>query len=70
MAWDKIGTPARDASLSVFARKVDQYGSNSLIRASKIQLAQELGVQLRDLRVLESTLACAYPSAVSAGKKL
>ena len=64
MAWDKIGTPARDASLSVFARKVDQYGSNSLIRASKIQLAQELGVQLRDLRVLDPTSACAYPSAL------
>ena len=64
MVWDKIATPARDASLYVLARKVDQHGSNSLIRADKIQLAQELGVQLRDLRVLDPTLACSYPSAL------
>lgn len=64
MSWDRNATSGKDASLYVFARKIDQYGSNSLIRADKIQLTQQLGVQLRDLRVLDPSLACAHPSAL------
>ncbi len=52
------------ASLYVFARKIDQFGSSSLIHEEKSQLTQQLGVHLRDLRVLDSSLACSYPSAL------
>lgn len=58
MSWDE------DTSLYVFARKIDKYGSNSLIHTDKLQLTQQLGVQLRDLRVLDSSLTCSYPSAL------
>lgn len=66
MLWDTNATPTpgKDASLYVFARKIDQYGSNSLVRADKMQLTQQLGLQLRDLRVLDPSLACSYPSAL------
>lgn len=52
------------ASLYVFARKIDQFGSSSLIHEEKSKLTQQLGVHLRDLRVLDSSLACSYPSAL------
>lgn len=52
------------ASLYVFARKIDQFGSSSLIHEETSQLAQKLGVHLRDLRVLNSSLACSYPSGL------
>lgn len=58
MVWDM------ETSLYVSARKIDQYGVDNLIYADKIQLTQQLGVQLRDLRVLEPSLACSYPSAL------
>ena len=46
----------------VFARKIDQFGSSSLIHEETSELTQQLGVHLRDLRVLDSSLACSYPS--------
>lgn len=52
------------APLYVFARKIDQFGSSSLIHEEKSQLTQQLGVHLRDLRVLDPSLACTYPSAL------
>jgi magnesium transporter len=52
------------ASLFSVARKIDRYGSSSFIHAEKIELTQQLGVQLRDLRVLDPFLACSCPSAV------
>lgn len=46
--------------------KVDQDGSSSIIQAEKNELTQRLGVQLRDLRVLDPLLAASYPSAILA----
>ena len=44
--------------------KVDQDGISSIIQAEKNELTQQLGVQLRDLRVLDPYLAASYPSAI------
>ena len=46
--------------------KVDKDGSSSIIQAEKNELTQRLGVQLRDLRVLDPLLAASYPSAILA----
>ena len=46
--------------------KVDKDGSSSIIQAEKNELTQGLGVQLRDLRVLDPLLAASYPSAILA----
>ena len=46
--------------------KVDKDGSSSIIQAEKNELTQQLGVQLRDLRVLDPLLAASYPSAILA----
>lgn len=56
-------------ALYVAARKwvkVDQDGSSSIIQAEKHELTHRLGVQLRDLRVLDPLLAASYPSAILA----
>ncbi|KAL3154512.1 hypothetical protein ABBQ32_013974 [Trebouxia sp. C0010 RCD-2024] len=56
-------------ALYVAARKwvkVDQDGSSSIIQAEKNELTHRLGVQLRDLRVLDPLLAASYPSAILA----
>ena len=53
-----------NASFYVLARKIDQFGSSSLLHAEKAQLTQQLGVHLRDLRVLDSSLPCSCPSAL------
>lgn len=44
--------------------KIDQDGISSIIQAEKNELTQQLGVQLRDLRVLDPYLAASYPSAI------
>ena len=44
--------------------KVDQNGASSIIQAEKNELTHQLGVQLRDLRVLDPFLAASYPSAI------
>ena len=44
--------------------KVDNAGNSSIIQAEKNELTQQLGVQLRDLRVLDPYLAASYPSAI------
>lgn len=44
--------------------KVDHAGNSSIIQAEKNELTQQLGVQLRDLRVLDPYLAASYPSAI------
>ena len=44
--------------------KVDKAGNSSIIQAEKNELTQQLGVQLRDLRVLDPFLAASYPSAI------
>ena len=44
--------------------KVDRNGTSSIIQAEKNELTQKLGVQLRDLRVLDPYLAASYPSAI------
>lgn len=46
--------------------KVEQDGSSSIIQAEKNELTHRLGVQLRDLRVLDPLLAASYPSAILA----
>ncbi len=44
--------------------KVDRNGTSSIIQAEKNELTHQLGVQLRDLRVLDPYLAASYPSAI------
>lgn len=44
--------------------KVDKSGTSSIIQAEKNELTHQLGVQLRDLRVLDPYLAASYPSAI------
>ena len=44
--------------------KVDKRGTSSIIQAEKNELTHQLGVQLRDLRVLDPYLAASYPSAI------
>lgn len=44
--------------------KVDKSGASSIIQAEKNELTHQLGVQLRDLRVLDPYLAASYPSAI------
>lgn len=63
----KPGPDRKKAPLYIAARKwvkVDQDGVSSIIQAEKNELTQQLGVQLRDLRVLDPYLAASYPSAI------
>lgn len=63
------GDRRKVGALYVAARKwvkVDQDGSSSIIQAEKNELTHKLGVQLRDLRVLDPLLAASYPSAILA----
>jgi magnesium transporter len=43
---------------------IDTEGSTSMVSLNKQQLTQTLGVQLRDLRLLDPKLATSYPSAI------
>jgi len=43
---------------------IDTEGSTSMVSLNKHQLTQTLGVQLRDLRLLDPKLATSYPSAI------
>ena len=43
---------------------IDSEGSTSMVSLNKTQLTQILGVQLRDLRLLDPKLATSYPSAI------
>ena len=65
----KPGADRRKGPLYISARKwvkVDKDGSSSIIQAEKNELTHRLGVQLRDLRVLDPLLAASYPSAILA----
>lgn len=43
---------------------MDMDGTTSMVTLNKTQLTQTLGVQLRDLRLLDPKLATSYPSAI------
>jgi len=43
---------------------IDTEGSTSMVTLNKHQLTQTLGIQLRDLRLLDPKLATSYPSAI------
>ena len=44
--------------------KIDQNGETSMIQADKYKLTHKLGVQGRDLRIMDPSLATTYPSAI------
>ncbi len=66
---DKLrpGKPDKRKQASVSVRnwlRIDQDGNTSMIQADKYKLAHKLGVQVRDLRILDPALASTYPSAI------
>lgn len=44
--------------------KVDQTGEATVIQADKNRITHKLGVQARDLRIMDPNLATSYPSAI------
>ena len=44
--------------------RLDQHGETSMIQADKWKLTHKLGVQGRDLRIMDPSLATSYPSAI------
>ncbi|KAL3154514.1 hypothetical protein ABBQ32_013975 [Trebouxia sp. C0010 RCD-2024] len=44
--------------------KIEASGSTSIMQADKISITQELGIQVRDLRLLDPAMATSYPSAI------
>jgi hypothetical protein len=44
--------------------KIDQNGETCMIQADKYKLTHKLGVQGRDLRIMDPSLATTYPSAI------
>jgi hypothetical protein len=44
--------------------KIDQNGETSMVQADKYKLTHKLGVQGRDLRIMDPSLATTYPSAI------
>lgn len=49
--------------------RVDQNGETSMIQADKYKLTHKLGVQGRDLRIMDPSLATTYPSAILCREK-
>jgi len=49
--------------------KFERNGQTSVVQADKHNLTQQLGVQLRDLRLLDPQLALSYPSAILCREK-
>lgn len=49
--------------------RLDQYGETSMIQADKWKLTHKLGVQGRDLRIMDPSLATSYPSAILCREK-
>lgn len=49
--------------------KVDTTGATSIVHADKWKLAQKLGIQARDLRLLDPNMATTYPSAILCREK-
>ncbi len=44
--------------------RIDQSGDTAMIQADKTKLTHRLGVQGRDLRIMDPSLATTYPSAI------
>lgn len=44
--------------------RIDQNGETSMMQADKYKLTHKLGVQGRDLRIMDPSLATSYPSAI------
>lgn len=49
--------------------KLDHHGETSMIQADKWKLTHKLGVQGRDLRIMDPSLATSYPSAILCREK-
>lgn len=49
--------------------RIDQNGETSMIQADKYKLTHKLGVQGRDLRIMDPSLATSYPSAILCREK-
>lgn len=49
--------------------RLDQHGETSMITADKWKLTHKLGVQGRDLRIMDPSLATSYPSAILCREK-
>jgi len=49
--------------------RLDQHGDTSMIQADKWKLTHKLGVQGRDLRIMDPSLATSYPSAILCREK-
>jgi magnesium transporter len=49
--------------------RLDQHGETSMIQADKWKLTHKLGVQGRDLRIMDPSLATSYPSAILCREK-
>ncbi len=62
----------RKASVTANLRnwlRLDQHGETSMIQADKWKLTHKLGVQGRDLRIMDPSLATSYPSAILCREK-
>jgi magnesium transporter len=44
--------------------RIDQHGETGMMQADKWKLTHKLGVQGRDLRIMDPSLATSYPSAI------
>ncbi|DBB04051.1 TPA: hypothetical protein ACH3X1_013106 [Trebouxia sp. C0004] len=44
--------------------KIESSGATSVLQADKLSITQELGIQVRDLRLLDPAMATSYPSAI------
>ncbi|DBA67446.1 TPA: hypothetical protein ACH3X2_001730 [Trebouxia sp. C0005] len=44
--------------------KIEASGATSVLQADKLSITQELGIQIRDLRLLDPAMATSYPSAI------
>jgi hypothetical protein len=49
--------------------RLDHHGETSMIQADKWKLTHKLGVQGRDLRIMDPSLATSYPSAILCREK-
>eukprot|EP00878_Enallax_costatus_P015018 GHUV01015725.1.p1 GENE.GHUV01015725.1~~GHUV01015725.1.p1 ORF type:complete len:308 (+),score=82.34 GHUV01015725.1:374-1297(+) len=62
----------KKASAAVNVRnwlRIDQNGETSMMQADKYKLTHKLGVQGRDLRIMDPSLATSYPSAILCREK-
>ena len=62
----KVKLKRRRPVLPLAAQRVvmDGCGESQLLPMGKLAITQQMGVQLRDLRLLDPQLATSYPSAI------